>query len=177
MKRTLISVAIGTAALLAIPATAQMMGGYGYEGSGMGPGMMGGYGGYGPGYGMGPGMMGGYGQGYGMGPGMMGGYGRGGYGPNLDLTDEQRDKIAEVQRELAQKRWGLMTSMHQQRLELSKSGNADEATLRKSFQTMQETQKQMFEAGLDANKRMAAVLTPEQRKQLPRGFGGFGMMW
>lgn len=173
MKRTLISAILATATLLAIPATAQMMGDYG-PGYGMGPGMMGDYG---PAYGRGPGMMGGYGEGYGMGPGMMSGYGPGPYAPDLKLTQEQRDKIAEVQRELAQKRWGLMTSMHQQRLELSKSGNADEATLRKSFQAMQETQKQMFEARLDANKRMEAVLTPEQRKQLPRGFGGLGMMW
>lgn len=171
MKRTLISAALATAALLAIPATAQMMGGYG-PGYGMAPGMMGGYG---EGYGMGPGMMGGYGEGYGMGPGMMRGYGPGSYAPDLKLTQEQRDKIAEIQSELAQKRWGLMTSMHQQRLELSKSGGLDEAALRKSFQAMQETQKQMFEARLDAGKRTEAVLTPEQRKQLPRGFGRFGM--
>jgi Spy/CpxP family protein refolding chaperone len=177
MKRTLISAAVAAAALLAIPATAQMMGGYGGYGPGygmgpgtMGPGMMGGYEGYGPGYGMGPGMMGGYG------PGMMGGYGRGGYGAALNLTDEQRDKIAEIQRDLAQKRWTLMASMHEQRFAMFKSGAADDATLRKSFQAMQETQKQMFEASLDAGKRMEAVLTPEQRKQLPRGFGRLGMM-
>lgn len=132
-------------------------------------------------YGMGPGMMGGYGNegGYGMGPGMMGGYGPGGYASRLNLTDEQRDKIGEIQEELAQKRYGLMSSMHQQRYQAFRAGKGDEATARKSFEAMQATQKAMFEASLDANKRIEAVLTPEQRKQLPRGgFGmGMGMMW
>ena len=121
-------------------------------------------------YGMGPGMMGGYGEGYGMGPGVAGGYAQ------LNLTSEQRDKIAAIQEELAQKRYALMSGMHQQRYQMLREGQADEAALRKSFEAMQGTQKQMFEASLDANKRIEAVLTPEQRKQLPRGIGRFGMM-
>jgi len=126
-------------------------------------------------YGMGPGMMGGYGDGgYGMGPGMMGGY-RGAYA-DLKLTDEQRDKIAEIQNDLFRKRWALMSSMHEQRYQALRSGERDEAAQRKSFEAMQAIQKQMFESSLDASKRMEAVLTPEQRKQLPRGAGGFGMM-
>ena len=177
MKRTLIGAALAAAALVVVPAGAQMMGGYG--GYGMGPGMMGGDG-------YGPGMMGGYGPGggygRGMGPGMMGGYGPGGYAANLKLTDEQRDKIAEIREELAQKRYGLMSTMHQQRYQLMRSGKGDEATLRKSFEEMQTVQKAMFEAGLDANKRIEAVLTPEQRKEYQRDFGrfggmGMGMMW
>ena len=157
MKRTIFAAAAGL--LVAGSAWSQPYG--------MGPGMMGGYGG--------PGMMGGYEEGYGMGPGMMRGYG-GGYAARLNLTDEQRTKIAGIEDELAQKRWGLMTGMHQQRYQSFKEGKADDATLRKSFEAMQATQKQMFEAGLDASKRIEAVLTPEQRKQLPRGAGRFGMM-
>ena len=115
------------------------------------------------------------------GPGMMGGYEQGyerGFA-RLNLTDEQRDKIGAIREELAQKRYGLMSGMHQQRYQAFRAGKADEATLRKSFEAMQATQKEMFEASLDANKRIDAVLTPEQRKQLPRGYGGFGMgmMW
>lgn len=126
-------------------------------------------------YGMGPGMMGGDATGYGMGPGMMGGYG-GGYASRLNLTSEQRDKIADIQNELFKKRWALMSSMHEQRYQMFRSGSADEATLRKSFAAMQTAQQQMFEASLDASKRIDALLTPEQRKQLPHGFG-MGMMW
>ena len=120
-------------------------------------------------YGMGPGMMGGYEEG-GMSPGMTRGY------ADLKLTTEQRDKIAEIQSELFKKRSALMSGMHEQRQQAFRSGKADEATMRRSFAAMQAAQKEMFEASLDARKRMEAVLTPEQRKQLPRGAGGFGMM-
>ena len=44
---------------------------------------------------MGPGMMSGYG-GYGMGPGMMYGYG-GNFAGALDLSKDQREKIAKIQ--------------------------------------------------------------------------------
>ena len=165
--------------------------GYG-PGYGMGPGMMGGYGGYGPGYGMGPGMMGGYG-GYGMGPGMMGGYGgygmgpgiMGGYGPGgyggygygVDLSPEQRAKIADVQQELGRKQWGLMEKMHEEggpMYQAFGSGAFDEKAARKAFETMAEAQKQMFEASLQMRKKIDAVLTPEQREQMGRGWRGRG---
>jgi len=151
-----------------------MMGGYGGYGPGYGmcPGMMGGYGGYGPGYGMGPGMMGGYGGGYGMGPGMMGGYGPG--GSALKLSDDQISKIAGIQEQLWKNRWELMGKLHEQRFQLQQifgSGNVDDAAARKFYAAMADTQKQMFEASLDARKRMDAVLTKEQREQLRLGWG------
>jgi Spy/CpxP family protein refolding chaperone len=158
MKRTLISAALAAAAVLAVPATAQMMGGYG-PGYGMGPGMMGGYGGgYGPGYGMGPGMMWGYGGGYGYG--------------NLNLTSEQRAKIAEIQEGFRKKQWALMQSMHEVRwgqADAYREGKLDENAVRKSFDAMTELRKQMFENSLAARKGIDAVLTPEQRKQLGEG--------
>jgi Spy/CpxP family protein refolding chaperone len=149
-----------------------MMGGYG-PGYGMGPGMMGGYG---PGYGMGPGMMGGYGPGYGMGPGMMGGFGPG-FGYGADLTDEQRDKIAEIRQELADKHWELMGKMHRQGGPMSEAfgpGPIDEKAARKAFDEMAAAQKQMFELSLQARKRIDMVLTPEQREQMRRGWRGRG---
>lgn len=165
MKRTLI--ALAAAGLLAGSAWSQPYG--------MGPGMMGGYGpgGYGPGgYGMGPGMMGGYGGGYGMGPGMMGGYG-GGY-EGLDLSAEQRKKIAQIRDETAQAQWKLMGTMHQQGNHMFDTfgpGALDEQAARKSFQTMVDAQKAMFESSLAAHKRIDAVLTKEQREQLSRRWG------
>lgn len=149
-----------------------MMGGYG-----MGPGMMGGFG-MGPGmmggFGMGPGMMGGYG-GYGMGPGMMGGYG--GYGYGLDLSDEQRTKIGEAQQEFAQKHWELMGKLHQQGGPMSFAfgpGGVDEKAARKAYEAMADAQKQMFELSLQTRKKIDAVLTPEQREQMQRGWRGRG---
>jgi Spy/CpxP family protein refolding chaperone len=159
MKRTLIGAALAAAAI-AGTAVAQ--------GYGMGPGMMGGNG---PGYGMGPGMMGG-----GMGPGMMGGRMgpgmMGGYGPyaSLDLSDEQRQKIDAIQEDTWRKQGELMGAMHAQgyRMHESFDFGKDEAAARAAFDTMATMHKQMFELRLDARKRIDAVLTPEQRKQIGR---------
>ncbi|MGD9953733.1 MAG: Spy/CpxP family protein refolding chaperone [Burkholderiales bacterium] len=145
-----------------------MMGGYG-PGYGMGPGMMGG--GYGPGYGMGPGMMGGYGPGYGMGPGMMGGNGPG-FVYGLDLSAEQREKIGEIQKEFAQKHWGLMTSMHSPGGPMEQMFSGDEKAARQAYDAMAAARKQMFEAQLDMRKQVEAVLTKEQREQLQRNYRG-----
>ena len=157
-----------------------MMGGYGpgpNQEQGGGPGYGPGYGpgGYGPGYGMGPGMMGGYGgNGYGMGPGMVGGYGPGfGYGYGVKLTDEQRGKIADIQQEVAAKRWELMEKMQQQGVPMWRAygpGPIDEKAARKSYDEMAAVRKQMFELQLDTRKRMDAVLTPEQREEMYRGW-------
>lgn len=166
MKRKLI---VLTAAALLGTAAAAFSQPYG-----MGPGMMGGYG---PGYGMGPGMMGqGMMGGYGMGPGMMGGYGPG-FGYGMDLSDEQRAKMSEIQQELAQKHWELMGRMHQQGGPMSQAfgpGPIDEKAARKAYESMADAQKQMFELSLQARKRIDAVLTPEQREQMGRGWRGRG---
>lgn len=166
MKRKLLAVAAGLLAASAL-SYAQPMG-PGMMGPGtMGQGMMGGYG---PGYGMGPGMMGGYG----MGPGMMGGSGPG-YLYGLDLSDEQREKIADAQQELAGMHWDLMGRMHRQGGPMGRAfgpGPLDEKAARKAYDEMAAAQKQMFEASLQARKRIDAILTPEQREQLrlgPRG--------
>jgi Spy/CpxP family protein refolding chaperone len=196
MKRALLVAAVASLAVAAA-AFAQPYGpGGGY---GMGPGMMGGYGpgpgygpggGYGPGLGMGPGMMWGDGPGYGMGPGMMGGYGPGygrgygtgrgmwgygGYLEGLNLSEEQRAKISEIQREQFGKQWELMGKMHQQggpMQEAYASGKFDEKAARKAFDATSELRKQMFEASLQAQKRIDALLTPEQREQLRGGGRG-----
>lgn len=194
MKRSLLA---ATVAALAVTAAAIAQpygpgygpgpgGGYG-PGYGMGPGMMGGYS---PGYGMGPGMMWGDGPGYGMGPGMMGGYGPGygrgygmgrgmwgygGYLEGLNLSEEQRTKISEIQHEQFGKHWALMGAMHQQggpMQEAYASGKFDEKAARKAFDAMSDLRKQMFEASLQAQKRIDALLTPEQREQLRTGGRG-----
>jgi len=139
------------------------------QGYGYGRGMMGGYG---------PGMRGGYGPGpmweegggYPMGPGMWG-YSRGAYA-GIDLSAEQRKKIAEIESQTSQAQWKLMGSMHEQRFHMQESfapGAVDEAAARKAYAAMSATRKAMFDIMLDARKRMDAVLTKEQRDQLRRG--------
>ena len=177
-----------------------MGGGYGpgMMGGGYGPGMMGG--GYGPGMmggGYGPGMMGGgYGRGMmgggygpgmvwdGHGPGMMGGYG---LGPGMmwdgpsgawtsipDLTDEQRSKITQIQKENRQKQWALMQAMHELQFQQgsSRDGMFDEQAARKAFEARETLRKQMFENGIQMRKGIDAVLTPKQREQLRAGRAG-----
>ena len=150
----------------------------------MGPGMMGGYG-------MGPGMMGGWddwddrymnrgmmGPGMMIGPGMMGGYG---YGPQaaLNLDAAQQQKIAQIQDEQRKKQWDLMGKMNDEQAKLNQlyySGQHDPAVIGKQYQRIQDLQRQMMESSIEAQNRIEAVLTPEQRQTL-RGYGRGGMMW
>ena len=157
MKRTLLAVA--ASAMLAAPAAWSHPNGYG-----MGPGMMWDDEDTTPGRGWGA-------RGWGMGPGMMGGYGPGGY-YGLDLSKEQRTKIAAMQEEFAKKQWVLMDSMHELRWSAYNDGKFDEQTARKSFDAMTVLRKQMFENSLAMRKNIDAVLTKEQRDRLSRRWGG-----
>lgn len=141
-----------------------MMGG-GYGG---GSGMMGGYYGGGPGYG--PGTMHGYGGGPGYGPGMMGR----GYGPGaLNLTDEQRDKIAAIQEDVRAKNWDTMGKMRSEQFKLRRMYNADNLDAKaigEQQKKVDDLRRQMLTSQLETRKHIDAVLTPEQRKQ-SRQFG------
>lgn len=166
--------------------TPQMMrgqwgGGYGpgMMGGGYGPGMMGG--GYGPGMmggGYGPGMMGGgMGPGYGM--GMMGGWGVG-MGPlyMLDLTDAQAAQMEKIQTEMMSKHRSLARQMweEQERLgDMYSSDKRDPAKIGKSYSNIADLQRQMIEMHTDAENKMEALLTKEQKAQLRRNYGR-GMM-
>ncbi|MFC5498029.1 Spy/CpxP family protein refolding chaperone [Caenimonas terrae] len=179
MKRALLAVAAGL--VLGASACGQPYGGPGMMGGNwgpggypmMGPGMMGGYGpggyGPGPGWGMGPGMMGG---GFGPGAGMMQGYGPGGCSAAVsDLSAEQREKIAAIQREFTPKQFALMQQMQEigWRSMDGPAGRFDEQAARRNYDAMADLRKQMFVNSLEAQKRVDAVLTPQQREQLHRG--------
>lgn len=155
---------------------------------GMGPGMMGPGGGYGPGgwgpggCAMGPGWnegagpgYGGYGMGpgFGMGPGMMGGFARLNL-QGLDLSADQRSKLAEIHADVERKQWDLMRSMHELGWQSGAGmhgGAFDEAQARKTYDAMAALRKQMFDNALDARQRIDALLTPQQREQLRRRWG------
>ena len=154
MKRTLITAAL-LSAFIAMPASAQPR-------PEMGGAMMGGMSGMTGGMG---GMMGGM--------GMMGGHdcASGGYAA-LNLTSEQRAKIGDIQRDTWGKRKEIVSRMQEQDIHMHDVfalGSVDEDRARKAFDAMSVAHKEMFEASLEAGKRMNAVLTPEQREQLRRG--------
>jgi len=180
LRKTLsAAVLIGGTVMAASALADPPQGAYG-PGYGMGPGMMGGYG---PGYGTGPGMMGGYGPGYGTGPGMMGGYGpdygmssgmMGGYlsRSDLNLTAEQRSKIAKIQNDVRRKHWELMGKMQDEQAQMNEqyySDQRDDAALSKSYRKMSDLRHEMFDLSLSAQKQIDAVLTKEQRDKLKGG--------
>ena len=93
--------------------------------------------------------------GHGTGPGMMGSFGGEAY-VGLELSPEQRNKIAEIQQATAKEQWQLMGAMHEQGYRMhgiAGPGAFDEAAARKSFDAMTETRKAMFEMQVEARKK------------------------
>lgn len=139
-----------------------------------GYGMMGG----GMGYGMGMGMMGGMGPGMGMMDGGMGGFGPGmmGMGPMamLDLSDAQTAQLQKIQAESMKAQRPLMLRVWDEKKQLWALMNAekpDPAAVGKAYGRLADLQRQALEASVDAENKMAAVLTKEQQAQMRRGFG------
>ena len=129
----------------------------------------------GGGYGMGPGMMGGYGPGtmggYSMGPGMMSG---GGMLGGLNLADDQRRKIDNINHELQKKNWelgGKMLDEQYKQRGLQYSDRLDIKAMSEAHKRMQDLEHQQYQARLEAREKIDAVLTKEQKEQL-RQFGG-----
>jgi Spy/CpxP family protein refolding chaperone len=164
----------------------QMM--QGGQGGGYGPGMMGG--GYGPGSqqgNYGPGMMGGgYGPGMmggGYGPGMMGGgYGPGmmnGWGPGagalsqLDLSDAQSAQVEKIQAETQKKQRVLMRQMWEEQdklADLYDDDKRDPAAIGKVYSKVSDLQRQAMEMHVEAENKINALLTKEQKSQLRRSY-------
>jgi len=135
-------------------------------------------GGYGPGYGMGPGMMGGYGPGYGMGPGMMSGYGHGmgpgmGYGAfyGLDLSGEQRAKLDQIHEDIQKKRYATAERMAEAASKLNNllaGDKRDRKAIAAAYKQVSDLRYERLQVRLDAQDRLDAVLTKDQREQLRR---------
>ena len=125
----------------------------------------------------------GYGCGMMMGPGMMGGYGYGGpYSGGPDLTKEQAEKIDKIRDDLAKKEAPLMQQIFEERRKLQDmySSGADPAALDQAYRKTTDLERQVFNARADAQKRMNAVLTKEQRERMQRMQRGYGYghdMW
>jgi Spy/CpxP family protein refolding chaperone len=157
--------ALGAMLLLQIPAQAQdsgsgqqapaarergPRGGWGHHGMMGSCGMMGG-----------AGMMGGW--------GMMGEHGITGWN-RLDLSKDQRNKIYAIHRELRDKQFALMDKMHDtmQSTAVYHDGKFDEQAARRAYDAAEKVHRQMFDNMLDAQKRIDAILTPQQRQELSK---------
>ena len=128
-------------------------------------------GGMGPGMGMMDGMDPGMGGGMGgFGPGMMG------MGPMamLDLSDAQTAQLQKIQAESMKAQRPLMLRVWDEKKQLWALMNAekpDPAAVGKAYGRLADLQRQALEAHIDAENKMAAVLTKEQQAQMRRGFG------
>lgn len=173
--------AVGAGVALAQPATGPgpgpgMMSGWGSSGGALGgPGTAwGGPGaawGGGPrgmrGWGGGPGMMGSYG-----GPGMMGSYGGLRLGPalwQLDLSADQRQKIAAIREDTRRRNWDTMGAFHTERYRLASLYRADPSdpdAIAAELKKIDELRTTLVKAHVEADNKIRALLTPEQREKL-----------
>lgn len=145
-------------------------------------------GGYGGGYGYG-----GYGYGRHMGP-MMGNMMGGMMGPmmgglmgnlaGLDLTDQQRDKIRDIFRDMRQQHWDLMENMMKtsdKLYDLYDVDKPDPEKVGKVYDEIYKVKRQMIEQHIKTRNKVYDVLNKEQREKFkdngPFGHGfGMGMM-
>lgn len=147
---------------------------------------------HGPGYGQGRGMMGDgmmgrgmMGQGM-MGPGMMGqgmmgpgmGAQQGGGLGALDLSDAQREKVLAIREEHRKKNWAAMGEVRAEQYKLRSLYGAERLDADKiaaQQQKVDELRRQMLKSRVEAHNQIAAVLTPEQRKELRERAPGWMM--
>jgi periplasmic protein CpxP/Spy len=122
----------------------------------------------------------GYGQGQGRGMmgegpmsrGMMDGgmMGRqGGMFAALNLSDEQRQKVLAIQEEHRQKNWAAMGEVRAEQHKLRSLYGAeklDAGKMAEQQKKVDELRRGLLKSRVEAHNQMAAVLTPEQRKQL-----------
>jgi periplasmic protein CpxP/Spy len=131
--------------------------------------------GYGPGMmGQGQGMMG-QGQGM-MGEGMMGSGRQGGMFAALNLTDEQRQKVLAIQEQHRTKNWAAMGEVRAEQYKLRSLYGAEKLDVDKVAEQQKkvdELRRGLLKSRVEAHNQMAAVLTPEQRKQLRQ----YGPWW
>ena len=138
------------------------------------PGMMGGGGMGMMGQGRGMGMMGGGMMGPGMMSGGMGMMGGGGMGMGmttmhaLDLDRDQVSKMAQIHKELAQKRAAMSADMQELRWDLSREmakDRPDPSQVGKLYGQIADQQRAMMENRIRARNRMMDALSDKQRER------------
>jgi Spy/CpxP family protein refolding chaperone len=129
----------------------------------------------------GPGMMGdgmrGQGMmGQGMGPGM--GAQQGGMLAALNLSDAQREKVLAIQEEHRKKNWAAMGEVRAEQYKLRGLYGAEKLDADKVAEQQKkvdELRRQMLKSRIEAHNQIAALLTPEQRKELRQRAPGWMM--
>ncbi len=125
----------------------------------------------------------GWGRGPGYGPGSGPGYGpRGAWGPGLNLTPEQSQKMQALQEGFLKETLPLRNELQIKQLELRTlwaQTNPDQAKILAKQKEINALRGQLQEKGTQNRLEMRKILTPEQQAQLGAygpGFGpGYGM--
>ena len=129
----------------------------------------------------GPGMMGDGMRGQGMmGQGMGHGMGaqQGGMLAALNLSDAQREKVLAIQEEHRKKNWAAMGEVRAEQYKLRSLYGADKLDADKVAEQQKkvdELRRQMLKSRIEAHNQIAALLTPEQRKELRQRAPGWMM--
>lgn len=132
----------------------------------------------------GPGMMGDGMRGQGMmGQGMMGqgmgmGAQQGGVLAALNLSEAQREKVLAVQEEHRKKNWAAMGEVRAEQYKLRGLYGAEKLDADKVAEQQKkvdELRRQMLKSRIEAHNQIAALLTPEQRKELRQHAPGWMM--
>ena len=130
----------------------------------------------------GPGMMGDGMRGQGMmGQGMMGqgmGAQQGGMLAALNLSDAQREKVLAIQEEHRKKNWAAMGEVRAEHYKLRGLYGAeklDADKIAEQQKKVDELRGRMLKSRVEAHNQIAALLTPEQRKELRQRAPGWMM--
>ena len=89
--------------------------------------------------------------------------------PDLNLTAEQRRRIAKIEASLRHAHWDLMGKIQDQESQMSEQFNLEprnDAALSKSYRNISDLRNQMFDLSLHTETEIDAVLTEEQRAKL-----------
>jgi Spy/CpxP family protein refolding chaperone len=92
---------------------------------------------------------------------------QGGAIPNL--TDEQRKQLSSIRREASDKHWNLMGKVRTERLHLQDLYSAespDPEAIGAQQKKLLALRQQMIDVSVDAQKRLDALLTKEQKEAL-----------
>ncbi|OYY73771.1 MAG: hypothetical protein B7Y40_07920 [Gammaproteobacteria bacterium 28-57-27] len=106
-----------------------------------------------------------------------------GYGPNaaagLELTDEQREKMRTIQKDMFKQNMALMEKMvdeYSQMESLSDADKQDTKSILEAYDRQSALRRQMMSNRLQAQQKMYDLLTDEQRKAWRGQRGSCGQM-
>ena len=107
------------------------------------------------------------------GPGMMGGYGMMGGAYGIELSKDQRKSLYAIQDETRKAHFSMMAAMMDEQAKLRDlylADKPDKDAIATAYGRIGEIQQSMYKSMIDAQQKMDALLTDEQRERLRRPY-------